>query len=150
VSADIPLFGLSDDWSDEEEIAAVALREAFRRFPLPWWRVEGARIVGRISADVVETRALGGSKAIQRPPDVAQVRGVLAEPVVTSAPPIAETREQYLSVKELATRIPYAEQTIRNFICRGVFRLDVHYVKPNGRGRPIFKWTAIQKWLETQ
>ena len=41
--------------------------------------------------------------------------------------PIA-VQAEYLSVAELARRIPYAEQTIRNLMNQGVLRLDVHYV----------------------
>src|SRR5881409_4509132 len=40
---------------------------------------------------------------------------------------------EYLSIRDLAHRIPYAEQTIRNFMIRGVFRLGEHYIKPRLR-----------------
>jgi hypothetical protein len=59
-----------------------------------------------------------------------------------------ERAEEYLSVADLSRRIPYAPQTIRNLMSRGVFRLGVHYVKP--RGRVIFKWSAIRAWLHGQ
>jgi hypothetical protein len=55
------------------------------------------------------------------------------------------TSEEYLSISDLATRIPYAPQTIRNLMSRGVFQLGVHYLKP--RGRVIFRWSAVQRWL---
>lgn len=61
-------------------------------------------------------------------------------PGVPAGPP-----EEYLSIAELAQRIPYAPQTIRNLMTQGVFRRDEHYLKP--RGRIIFKWSAIQAWL---
>src|SRR5262245_15682603 len=87
---------------------------------------------------------------IKRATPATDRRRLNAQSVATSPTPVAEPSEQYLSVQELATRIPYAEQTIRNFMSRGVLRLNVHYVKLNGRGRPIFRWSAIQRWLEGQ
>jgi hypothetical protein len=54
--------------------------------------------------------------------------------------------EEHLSIADLSKRIPYAQQTIRNLMSRGVFQRGVHYVKP--RGRVIFKWSAVQAWLE--
>jgi hypothetical protein len=54
--------------------------------------------------------------------------------------------EEYLSFTELARRIPYAPQTLRNLMSRGVLRRDVHFIKP--RGRIIFKWSAVRAWLE--
>lgn len=54
--------------------------------------------------------------------------------------------DEYLSLRDLCRRIPYAEQTLRNLMHQGVLRLGVHYLKP--RGRLIFKWSAIQAWLE--
>ena len=56
---------------------------------------------------------------------------------------------EYLSVRQLAGRIPYSEGAIRNMMSRGVFRLGVHYTKPNG-GRPIFHWPAVQEWTRSQ
>jgi hypothetical protein len=53
---------------------------------------------------------------------------------------------EYLSIRELARRIPYAEGSIRNLISRGTFRLGEHYLKPHGR--VVFKWAAVQAWLE--
>jgi len=55
------------------------------------------------------------------------------------------TDVEYLSVRELATRIPYSEGAIRNLMTRGVFRLGEHYLKP--RGRVAFRWSAVQAWL---
>ena len=65
--------------------------------------------------------------------------------VVPPRPEPVET-EEYLSINDLATRIPYKPQTIRNLMSAGVLRRDVHYVKP--RGRVAFKWSAVQAWLE--
>jgi hypothetical protein len=58
----------------------------------------------------------------------------------------AAVGSEYVSIAELAKRIPYAPQTIRNLMTQGVFIRDVHYLKP--RGRVIFKWTAVREWLE--
>jgi hypothetical protein len=63
-----------------------------------------------------------------------------------AAPPTVEAADEYLSVRQLAQRIPYGEQTIRNLMSQGVFRLREHYLKP--RGRVIFRWRAVQAWLE--
>ena len=40
---------------------------------------------------------------------------------------------EYLSVKQLANRIPYKEHTIRNLISAGEFREGIHYYKRRGR-----------------
>jgi hypothetical protein len=56
-----------------------------------------------------------------------------------------EATEEYLSIAALSARIPYAAQTIRNLMAKGVFRRGVHYVKP--RGRVVFRWSAIEAWL---
>jgi hypothetical protein len=61
------------------------------------------------------------------------------------APPASE----YLSVSQLAERIPYSVGAIRNMMSRGVFRLGVHYTKPNG-GRPVFHWSAVQDWMRSE
>jgi hypothetical protein len=55
---------------------------------------------------------------------------------------------EYVSVRELANRIPYAEQTIRNLMTRGIFRLGEHYIKP--RSRVIFRWSKVREWLDQQ
>jgi hypothetical protein len=56
---------------------------------------------------------------------------------------------EYLSIRQLAGRIPYSEGAIRNMMTRGVFRLGVHFTKPNG-GRPVFHWPAVQEWTRSQ
>ena len=53
---------------------------------------------------------------------------------------------EYLSVRELAQRIPYREGTLRNLMSQGQLRLGVHYVKPGGR--VMFKRTAVLAWLD--
>jgi len=56
--------------------------------------------------------------------------------------------EEFLSVADLSKRIPYAPQTIRNLMSSGVFKRNLHYVKP--RGRVMFKWSAVLAWIEEQ
>ena len=53
-----------------------------------------------------------------------------------------------MSIRELADRVPYAEQTIRNLMTRGVFRLREHYIKP--RSRIMFRWSKVREWLDQQ
>lgn len=67
----------------------------------------------------------------------------------TSGMPVDGRAEaEYLSIRDLAGRIPYAEQTIRNLMTRGVFRLGEHYIKP--RSRVMFRWSKVREWLERQ
>lgn len=55
---------------------------------------------------------------------------------------------EYVSIRDLTKRIPYSEGTIRNMMSRGTLRLGEHYVKPNGR--VMFKWSAVNAWLNEQ
>ena len=56
-----------------------------------------------------------------------------------------ETPVEYLSVDQLAQRIPYKTKTIRNMMCRGVFIEGVHFTRLTGR--PIFLWSRVEKLL---
>ena len=53
---------------------------------------------------------------------------------------------EYISLRELTTRIPYSDGTIRNLMSSGVLKRGEHYVKPNGR--VMFRWSAVQAWLD--
>lgn len=53
--------------------------------------------------------------------------------------------EEYLSVGQLALRIPYKPKTIRNLMCRGVFLEGVHFTRLTGR--PIFFWSRVEQRL---
>ena len=53
--------------------------------------------------------------------------------------------EEYLTVKQVADRIKYQEQTLRNMMSAGVFRRGVHYYKR--RGRVLFLWSRMEQWL---
>src|SRR5438093_3411740 len=55
---------------------------------------------------------------------------------------------EYLSIRDRARRIPYAEQTIRNLMTGGVFRLGEHYITP--RSRIMFRWSKVRDWLDRQ
>ncbi len=67
----------------------------------------------------------------------------------SNTPSVDQNSElEYLSIRDLAKRINYAEGTIRNLMSRGVFKLGEHYVKP--RGRILFKWSAVRRWVENQ
>jgi hypothetical protein len=54
-------------------------------------------------------------------------------------------QEEYLTYAELAERIHYSPQSLRNMKTAGMFKKGVHYVQP--RGRPLFLWSAMQRWL---
>lgn len=60
----------------------------------------------------------------------------------------AASEPRYLSVRQLAARIPYAEQTIRNLMHSGELVEGEHYFKR--RGRVIFSWPAMRSWVERQ
>jgi hypothetical protein len=76
--------------------------------------------------------------------------GIPFSPASSRSSPIDATpAPEYLSIRQLAGRIPYSEGAIRNMMSRGVFRLGVHYTKPNG-GRPVFHWPAVQDWTRAE
>lgn len=54
--------------------------------------------------------------------------------------------EHYLTVNELSEKIKLAPGTIRNMICKGAFKKNIHYVKPTAR-RVLFVWSAVEDWL---
>jgi len=55
--------------------------------------------------------------------------------------------EEYLTVKEVATRLKLSPKTVKNKMTAGVFRRGVHYFAPPGMG-PRFKWSAVVTWIE--
>ena len=61
--------------------------------------------------------------------------------------PIQIDEEEYLRVEEVAARLRYAPQTIRNLMTQGVFRRGEHFVKP--RGRVLFRWSAMHAWVNS-
>lgn len=55
----------------------------------------------------------------------------------------------YLSLEELSQRTPWSPEAIRRMLQRGTLRKGVHYFQPAGhRGRIVFKWDAIVKFIE--
>lgn len=56
------------------------------------------------------------------------------------------SEEEYLSIKELAARIPLSAGTIRNKISQGEFVHGYHYFKPGGT--IMFRWSRIVEWIE--
>ena len=54
--------------------------------------------------------------------------------------------DEYLTTKELSSKIKLTPGTIRNKVCRGDFKLGVHYVKAGPR-RLLFLWSGIADWL---
>ena len=56
---------------------------------------------------------------------------------------------EYLYIDQLAEVTPWTPNAIRTMISRGVFKLGVHYHKPQGRfSRPMFSWKAVQEFIE--
>jgi hypothetical protein len=89
-------------------------------------------------------------------PDLLRRLGMLQDALVRRLEDALETAskvdgqaglgEEYLSVRQLATRVPYAESTIRNLMSSGVLREGTHYFKR--RGRVMFSWSGMRDWLE--
>ncbi len=55
--------------------------------------------------------------------------------------------EEYLKIREVASRLKLSPKTIKNKMVNGTFIKGVHYFSPSGI-RPRFKWSAIVAWLE--
>jgi hypothetical protein len=53
--------------------------------------------------------------------------------------------EEYLTVRQLAERIKYREQTLRNMMSAGVFKRGIHYFKR--RRHVVFLWSSVEQWL---
>jgi hypothetical protein len=79
-----------------------------------------------------------------------RVKGYYPQPgaSIGSSDSPADSEPCYLSVRQLAARIPYAEQTIRNLMHSGELVEREHYFKR--RGRVIFSWPAMRAWVEAQ
>ena len=55
--------------------------------------------------------------------------------------------EEYLTIKELSSRLKVKPKTIKNKMASGIFQKGVHYFSPKGIG-PRFRWSAVVAWLE--
>jgi hypothetical protein len=53
--------------------------------------------------------------------------------------------EEYLTVRQVAERIKYREQTLRNMMSARVFKRGIHYFKR--RRRVVFLWSSVEQWL---
>jgi len=69
----------------------------------------------------------------------------MADRSVRPAGAMSLASEEYLSVSQLSERVPYKPKTIRNLMCRGVFREGVHFTRLTGR--PIFLWSKVEALL---
>jgi len=54
--------------------------------------------------------------------------------------------EEYLTAKELSSRIKYPVGSIKNLVCQKEFIKNKHYVKPTPR-KILFIWSACEAWL---
>jgi len=54
--------------------------------------------------------------------------------------------EEFITVKELSSRIKFSKQTIYNLICENVFVLGKHYLKPRPK-KILFKWSEVEAWM---
>ena len=109
-------------------------------------RGEVQRRLDRLRAELVEmeTEVLALSRLLET--EVVDPEGPLRD---TASKRVDGAEDvEYLSIRDLAHRIPYAEQTIRNLMTRGVFRLGEHYIKP--RSRIMFRWSKVRDWLDRQ
>lgn len=55
--------------------------------------------------------------------------------------------EEYLTTKELSTRIKLSPQTIYNKKCQGEFEFRKHFLQPS-RKKTLWIWSAMKEWLE--
>jgi hypothetical protein len=56
--------------------------------------------------------------------------------------------DEFLSLRQLAARIPYAEKTISNLKSEGKLQEGLHWSKP--RGRVMYSWKAMQEWVRQE
>jgi hypothetical protein len=56
--------------------------------------------------------------------------------------------EELLTTKELSERIKMTPPTIRNLVCKNVFKKNIHYYKPTSR-KLLFDWSAVKDWLQS-
>ncbi len=57
--------------------------------------------------------------------------------------------DEYLTINELAARLKYKPDTIREKMRTGIFTQGVHYFHRKGM-RPLFKWGAVVEWIESE
>lgn len=59
---------------------------------------------------------------------------------------MSNSMEEYLTTKELSSRIKMTPGSIRNLVWNKTLQEGVHYVKPTGR-KLLFVWSNCQTWL---
>jgi len=152
-------------YETDDEIADVALREKFRRFPCPWWRVQ---IVGRIGDEIVETSDLvsvtkptprdarGHMAAIfAEPGRLSDLLHAIADHVeggtsgeVSARPTRQRQREtvmerEYLSLRDLATYIGRSKRWLEDRIKDSDHPLPVYRFSS---GKLSVKMSEFQRW----
>ena len=55
--------------------------------------------------------------------------------------------EEYLTIAEVAALCKVKPDTVKDRMKRGIYKLNVHFFRPNG-SRPRFKKSALIAWLE--
>ena len=61
---------------------------------------------------------------------------------------MVEKNNQYLTYDAASDLTGYKTGTLRNFVSQGIFKLNVHYLKPNG-GKVLFIREALENWIVT-
>lgn len=58
----------------------------------------------------------------------------------------------YIELSDFPSLTPFSVPAIQAYMQRGELREGVHYFRAPSRGnrpgRPIFKWSAIEEWIE--
>jgi lactam utilization protein B len=56
-------------------------------------------------------------------------------------------QKSYLSYNDAASFIGYKVGTLRNFVSKGILKLNIHYLKPHG-GKVLFVREALETWIK--
>ena len=130
----------ADVWLDEShDPITLVLRADFP--PVPWWRREGSRIVGRIGDQIVEVCDLDAPTQAPHPREVSQVRGVLAERVVLST-----SLDPFLSLKALVEYSGFSRRTLLTFMAASDNVLP-HY-RVNAAGKIVVRLSDFDAWMQ--
>lgn len=70
----------------------------------------------------------------------------LLNPNIIQMKRMDKAMEEYLTTKELSSRIKMAPGTIRNLVWNKTLLEGVHYVKPSSR-KLLFVWSQVEAWL---
>jgi hypothetical protein len=62
------------------------------------------------------------------------------------------TPKPYIELSDFPQLTPFTAAAIRAYMHRGELVEGIHFFRAPGRGkrlgRPVFKWTAIEEWIE--